>query len=255
MSIITLTTDIGWFYASQMKARILSINPDAKIVDITHDVSPQNVTEGAYILYSSVVHFPEAIHIAVIDPGVGTARKPLIVKCGETHLVGPDNGVLIPAALRLGIEGVYEITKKADSISDTFHGRDIFAPVASYLSLGVKAEEMGREFGNYEELDFGNVDIGETITGKIIFVDKFGNIITNIPGDLSGLDYGDKVKIKISGKEMEVKLLKSYGYAEKGEMLLTVSSSDFLEVSCRDGDACRMLGAEVGGKVEISMIS
>jgi len=258
MSIITLTTDIGWFYASQMKARILSINPDARIVDITHDVSPQDVMGGAYILYSSVVHFPEAVHIAVIDPGVGTERKPLIVKCRNAHLVGPDNGVLIPAARRLGIEGVYEITENeymAARISDTFHGRDIFAPVASHISLGVRAEEMGRACQDYEYMDFGKVETGETVKGEIIFVDKFGNMVTNIPGDLLKLEYGDWVKIKISDKELEVKFLKSYGYAERGEMLLTISSSDFLEISRRDGDACRMLEAEVGSDVEISGVS
>ncbi len=255
MSVITLTTDMGWFYASQMKARILSVNPDARIVDITHDVSPQNIREGAYILYSSVVHFPEAVHIAVVDPGVGTERKPLIVKCGNSYLVGPDNGVLIPAARRLGMYGVYEIAENrymAGRISNTFHGRDIFAPVAAHVSLGVKAEELGRVFKDYERMDFGKLETGETVKGEIIFIDRFGNMVTNIPGDLLKLKYGDWVKVKISGKELEVKFLKSYGYAEKGEMLLTISSSDFLEISRRDGSASRMLEAEVGSDVEIS---
>ncbi len=252
MSIITLTTDIGWFYASQMKGRILSVNPDAKIVDVTHDISPQNVTEGAYVLYSAAAHFPEAIHVAVVDPDVGTERKSLIVKCRNAHLVGPDNGILIPAARRLGIEEVYEITEKkymSPSISDTFHGRDIFAPVAAHLSMGVRADEIGKVCYDYRDMDFGNA--GEDVAaGKIIFIDKFGNMITNVPKEYVKVEYGDWVRLRVSGKELEVKFLKSYGYAEKGELLITVSSSGFLEISRRGGDACRMLEAEVGDTVE-----
>jgi len=258
MEIITLTTDIGWFYAAQMKAKILSINRDAKIVDITHDIHPQNIMEGAYVLYSSVIHFPEAIHIAVVDPGVGTERKSLIVECKNGYFVGPDNGVLIPAASRLGIKKVYEITERkymAAEISNTFHGRDIFSPVAAHLSLGVKPYEIGREITDYRNLDFEIVERGNVISGKIMFIDKFGNMVTNIPDKFLKLRHGDRVKIKVSEKELEIKFLKSYGYAEKGEMLLTVSSSNFLEISCRDGNASQMLEAEIGDDVEILPIA
>jgi S-adenosylmethionine hydrolase len=254
MKIITLTTDIGWFYAAQMKAKILSINGDARIVDITHSIHPQNILEGAYALYSSVIHFPEAIHIAVVDPEVGTERRPIIVETKKGYLVGPDNGILIPAASRLGIKNVYEIKEKkymAEKISNTFHGRDIFSPVAAHLSLGVMPYEIGEKIEDYKNLDFGGMKEGEIISGKVIFIDRFGNIITNIPDRYVKWKHGDWVGVRLSGKALEIKFLKSYGYAEKGEMLLTVSSSNFLEISCRDGNAHEMLGAEIGDTVEI----
>jgi len=258
MEIITLTTDIGWYYAAQMKAKILSINRKAKIVDITHDVHPQNIMEGAYVLYSSAIHFPEAIHIAVVDPGVGTERRPIIVECKSGCFVGPDNGILIPAASRLGIGKVYEITERkymAPEISNTFHGRDIFSPVAAHLSLGVKAREIGREISDYKNLGFEGAYKEGKISGKIIFVDRFGNMITNIPDKFLKAEHGEWVKVMVSGKELEIKFLKSYGYAEKGEMLLTVSSSNFLEISCRDGNARQMLEADIGDSIEIADIS
>ncbi len=254
MNIITLTTDIGWFYASQMKGSILSINPDAKIVDVTHDIHPQNIIEGAYVLYSATAHFPEAVHVAVVDPGVGTERRSLIVECKRGYFIGPDNGILIPAARRLGIKEIYEITETeymASGISDTFHGRDIFAPVAAHLSLGVKANEIGIPCHNYKDMDFGNVVTGRVITGKIIFIDKFGSMITNVPNESLGLKYGDWVKIRAFGKELKVKFLRSYGYAGKGEILLTVSSSNFLEISLRDGNAYQILRGNIGDSIEI----
>ncbi|MEA2054842.1 MAG: SAM-dependent chlorinase/fluorinase [Candidatus Thermoplasmatota archaeon] len=257
-SIITLTTDIGWAYAAQMKASILSINPDAKIVDVTHDISPRNVMEGAYVLYSTVIHFPNAIHIAVVDPGVGTERKSLIVECDKGCLIGPDNGILIPAGRRLDIKTVYEITEKrymSSEVSTTFHGRDIFSPIAAHISLGVSPHEMGKAFADYRSLDFGDASTDNVITGKIIFVDKFGNIITNIPKEIVGLKNGDSVKAGIASKEFEIKFVKSYGYAEKNDILLTISSSNFLEISCRDGNACKILGANIGEKIEIARVA
>ena len=139
----------------------------------------------------------------------------------------------------------------AEKISNTFHGRDIFSPVAAHLSLGVMPYEIGEKIEDYKNLDFEGVEEGEIISGKVIFIDRFGNIITNIPDRYVKWEHGDWVGVRLSGKALEIKFLKSYGYAEKGEMLLTVSSSNFLEISCRDGNAHEMLGAEIGDTVEI----
>jgi len=245
MKIITLTTDIGWKYAAQMKGVILSINPDAKIIDITHDISPQNILEGAFILSQALPYFPPAIHIGVVDPGVGTKRKAIIVECKNSFLVGPDNGLLIQAAKKMGIKAVYEITEKKymmDNISPTFHGRDIFAPIAAHLSLGKKAGTMGKEIYEYKEIDFGKVKRrGDEVKGEIIFIDSFGNLITNIPMEILNLKQGDLVTINIGNKEVKARYFLAYGYAEKGEILITNSSFGFLEISCREGNASSML--------------
>lgn len=245
---ITLTTDIGWEYAAQMKSIILSINRKAKIIDITHSIQPQNIRQGAYVLYSTLRHFLYAIHIAVVDPTVGTKRRGIIIMCKNGILIGPDNGLLIPAAKILGIKEVYQIKNQNFNSSNTFHGRDIFAPIAAKLSLGEKIENFGEIINNYKEIDFWKAEKKENeIIGKIIFIDIFGNLITNIPKNLldNEIDFADELKIEINKKIYKVKFLKSYGYAEKGEILTTISSSDYFEISCNLGNASKKLKLKV----------
>ncbi len=249
--IITLATDIGWEYASQMKGVIISINPDVSIVDITHSITSQKILEGAFVLYSAVEYFPPAIHIGVVDPGVGTARRGIIVECDKGILIGPDNGLLIPAARKLGIGKVYKIempeTKRA---SPTFHGRDIFAPVAAKISLGEKPSKIGETIDEFEEISFGEpIEIKEGIKGKIIFIDKFGNLITNIPKEKIDLKYGEWVKIKIKNKFLETRFLKSYGYTKEKKFLVTVSSSNFYEISLNRGNASKFFGASIDDEI------
>jgi hypothetical protein len=251
MDVITLTTDMGWEYAAQMKGVIISINPKARIIDVTHSISPQKIYEGAFVLYSAVKYFPPAIHIGVVDPGVGTARKGIIVECDKGMLVGPDNGLLIPAGKLLGLKGFYEIKEK--SISQTFHGRDIFAPAAARLSLGIEPSELGEPMEKYEEISFGEPrELESGIKGKIIFIDRFGNLITNIPKDILKFRYGEKMKIKIKTKIKKgdrifsAKFLKSYGFAKEKELLVAISSSNFLEISCNRGRASDILKMDIG---------
>ncbi len=246
--IITLTTDIGWEYAAEMKGKIFSINPGANIVDVTHNVMPQNIRQGAFILYSIAPYFKNAIHIGVVDPGVGTARKAIIVECNRSYFIGPDNGLLIPAAKRIGIKNVYEIKRKR-GVSQVFHGRDIFAPTAAYLALGKKVKELGKKIDEFVDLDFGKaVREGDRIRGKILFIDRFGNIITNIEKNL--IDE-EKFHVRIGGIEKEVNLYPSYGYAEKGEIIAVISSCDFLEIAKREGNASRYFNAKEDGTIEI----
>ena len=246
--IITLTTDIGWEYAAEMKGKIFSINPEAKIVDITHNVMPQNIMQGAFIMYSTAPHFKNAIHIGVVDPGVGTPRKAIIVECNHSYFIGPDNGLLIPAAKKIGIKRIYEIEKKRD-VSEVFHGRDIFAPIAAHLSLGRKAKEFGEEIGEFVNLEFEEaIKIGNTTKGKILFIDKFGNIITNIE---QSLIEKEEFCVKIGEVEEKVHLRPSYGYVKRGEIVAVISSCDFLEIAKREGDASRHFNAREGGTIEI----
>ncbi|MDI6708995.1 MAG: S-adenosyl-l-methionine hydroxide adenosyltransferase family protein [Candidatus Thermoplasmatota archaeon] len=254
---ITLTTDIGWEYAAQMKGVILSINPKVRIVDISHSITPQNILEGAFVLYTAIPRFPKAIHIAIVDPGVGTERRGLIVVCKNSILVGPDNGLLIPCANKLGLKKVCWITNKKyclKKISNIFHGRDIFAPVAAYLSLGIKPSEIGIQIKDYKKLDFGEPkETREKIEGKIIFIDRFGNLITNIPSEkiTKIFKYGDRIQLRINNKTLTPKFLRSYGYSKEHEILATISSSDLLEVSYNKGRANDVLGIAINDKITL----
>ncbi len=246
--IITLTTDIGWEYAAEMKGKILSINPEAKIIDISHEIAPQNIRQGAFTLYSVAPYFKNAIHIGVVDPGVGTERKCILIECKDSYFIGPDNGLLIPAAKRMGIENIYEI-EVSESASPVFHGRDVFAPTAAKISIGKKASELGKRIDEFVDLDFGKAERrGGKITGKIIYIDRFGNIITNV--EESMIDE-KQFRIKIGEVEKEVKLLPSYGYATKKEILAVISSSGFLEIARREGSAAEYFNAKEDKPVEI----
>ncbi|MBC7081677.1 MAG: SAM-dependent chlorinase/fluorinase [Thermoplasmatales archaeon] len=243
--IITLTTDIGWEYAAEMKGKIYSINPDAKIVDVTHEIKPQRIVEGAFIIYSISPYFKNAIHVGVVDPGVGTERRPIIIDCGNCYFVGPDNGLLIPSAKRMGIKNIYEIIIN-ERVSSVFHGRDVFAPAAARLSKGEDAGKLGRKVDEYVDFDFGEpLEEGNKIKGKILFIDRFGNIITNIKLE------EEKFVVKIGKIEREVKLYPSYGYAKVGEVIAVCSSSGFLEIAINQGNAGKYFNAREGGEIEI----
>lgn len=254
---ITLTTDIGWEYAAQMKAVILSINPTERIIDISHSISTHNILEGAFVLYKTVTHFPFAVNIGVVDPGVGTERRGIIVDCKRGVMVGPDNGLLIPAAMELGLKSVYEITNSKyflNEVSDTFHGRDIFAPVAAHLSKGIEPKEIGVEIKKYKDIDFGKVQTKKNIIeGKVIFIDRFGNVVTNIPRNVisSVFKYGDSIEIGINGKTFMLKFLKCYGYVEEGEALATISSFELFEISCNKKRANEVLDIKIGERIAI----
>ncbi len=248
--VITLLTDIGWEYAAEMKGKILSINPDAKIVDISHDVEPQNVRQGAFLLYSVAPHFKDAIHVGVVDPGVGTERKAIIIKCeGNNYFIGPDNGLFMPAARRLGIKGVYEIKMKGNE-SPVFHGRDVFAPTAAKISKGRRINSLARRMKEEPvDLDFERPVIMENaIKGKILFIDRFGNIITNVEGkDVKGKEFA----VKIGMVERDVKLYPAYGYGERNEIMAVISSTGFLEISRREGNAAKYFSAKQDMPIEI----
>jgi S-adenosylmethionine hydrolase len=259
MKLITFLTDFGTNsgYVSQMKGVALSIT-DAKLVDITHEVTPQNVKEGAFILRSSIPFFPAgSVHVAVVDPGVGTERRGIVITAPSQILVGPDNGLLIPAARYLGNFTVYEIKNPkllSDSISNTFHGRDIFTPVAAHILNGVLFEHIGPIIKDFVDLDFGNYEMtNNSANGKIIYIDKFGNIITNISGDRLSkvLNYNKEVTLSIFSKNLIVKFVKAYNFVKEGEILLTIGSSNLLEIALNQGNAAKKLSVKVDDEVRI----
>ncbi len=252
MSLITLLSDFGpGKYVAAMKGVILSINPEARIVDIDHDVSPQNVLEGSFALASAVNYFPEALHVAVVDPGVGSSRRPLVVECERGLLVGPDNGLLFPAAQVLGFEGAFEVKEEKYCLpkaSSTFHGRDVFAPVAAHLSLGVAPESVGPPVRDMMELHFGTYHVSELeVKGEVVFEDRFGNLITNVPAEAlpTWLAPGRTAEVELADTR-ELPFHQNYASGEEGEPLLTISSDGFLEIAVNRGRASNLLQARQG---------
>jgi len=263
MKIITLLTDFGRdsSYVAQMKAVILGIIENVNIVDISHSVTPQAVEEGAFILATSLPYFPKgSIHVGVVDPGVGTNRRGIIVKTKHHILVGPDNGLLIPAARRLGNFEVYEISNKRymlKKISHTFHGRDVFAPVAAYIAKGVPIEKIGEKIENFVDLNlFSEVIFSSSrLSGRVVYIDNFGNIITNIEGSklLNKKKFDEEVKITLGKRKHKLRLVKSYGFAKKGEPLITIGSNGFIEISINQGNAAKKMGVKKGEKCTIHL--
>ena len=251
--IVTLTTDFGpGAYVGAMKGSILSVDPALTIVDLDHNVRPHDIRHGAFVLYSAVPYFPFAAHVGVVDPGVGTQRRAIVAVCEGALLVGPDNGLLIPAARRLGLKEVREITNRKlgrPELSDTFHGRDLFAPVAAHLLSGTKVKDLGPVIKDFVDLDFGvSKKRKGGFEGVVITYDRFGNIVTNIPRAEAekAWSFGDRLAITIGGYEMTVPFVRTYGIVAPGEFLATLSSSGFLEISRRESNAASQLEATPG---------
>ena len=256
---MTLLTDFGTKdgYVAQMKGVALSIT-NSQLIDITHDITPQNIYEGAFTLRYTVPSFPVGtVHVAVVDPGVGTERRGIIVTAKDHVLVGPDNGLLIPAARFLGDFTVYEITNKeymCQTISPTFHGRDVFTPVAAHILEGVPFEKFGQIIADFVELDFGMAEItNKTAIGTVLAIDHFGNIITNIGGNeiKKVLPYGKSITLVIGKKKQEIWYLKAYNFVKKGQLLTTIGSSNLLEIGLNQGNAAQKLKVKPGDKVKI----
>jgi S-adenosylmethionine hydrolase len=252
MGIITLISDFGTFYPAVMKAVILGIAPHVSIVDVTHDISPQNVREAAFILRETVKYFPRGTtHIAVVDPTVGTGRRALVIEAGGHYLVGPDNGLLIPAARSLGDFEAMCIQVAAKS--STFHGRDVFAPVGAHISLGrLRNLEPAPA---HVDLELQDPRVSEhTVSGAVVYVDRFGNCVTNISGILMIRQSGYGSTHLLNGS-VAVQFVRTYDEVAHGHPLLTVGSFDLVEVSVNQGDAATELNLNSGDKVTLDRLN
>lgn len=258
---ITLLTDFGdrGGYAGIMKGVILAINPRCPIVDITHHIAPGNIEEAAFVLGSAYPFFPEhTVHLVVVDPGVGGPRKPIMVESERHRFVGPDNGVFSLVFARERVTRVWEIdTDRFDAsrVSATFHGRDIFAPVAARLSLGVPAGSLGRESCARVRLEKLEPEVSEgTIKARVIAVDHFGNLVSNLSQDLFMRLAGSRpFRIAVGGRLLG-NISRSYGDVGEGEVLALFGSSGLLEISVRNGDCQKMLRVTRGAPVEIMLL-
>jgi S-adenosylmethionine hydrolase len=250
-SFITLTTDFGTAspYTATMKGVILSLNPDARIVDLSHHIPPQDVRHAAFFLASALPHFPpEALHVVVVDPGVGGDRDILYVEVGLQRLLVPDNGCW--TLLHDGRPPV-RVIRLADqrywrhSVSATFHGRDIFAPVAANLSLGLDPRKLGPPATGWVRLQRPEpARDAEGIVGEVIFIDHFGNLITNIPAEVLTQQAGRRwVRV---GEHEVLRFVNSYVEAEPGTLVALASSDGWVEVAVAHGSAARRLQASIG---------
>lgn len=237
--IVTLTTDFGIkdHYVGAMKGAMLTINPDILIVDITHQIPPQDIFSGAFTLRNFYCYFPQGtIHVAVIDPGVGSGRKPIALEAGGYIFVGPDNGVFTFVCRESKSVRVFEISNPKyilPNVSHTFHGRDIFAPAAAHISLGASLKDLGKGVEKPVMISIKEPEIrSDEIIGELIYTDSFGNLISNIPAKLI------KTRSRIYvGKRIINGISKSYAGAGKGELLAIIGSSGLLEVSVNQGRA------------------
>ncbi|MHA1615818.1 MAG: SAM hydrolase/SAM-dependent halogenase family protein [Candidatus Njordarchaeales archaeon] len=265
--IIALLTDFGYSdgYVGAMKGVILSINPEAIIVDLAHNLPKFNIRYAAFVLYSTFDYFPlNTIFVGVIDPGVGTAREPIIMRTKRYFFVGPNNGLF---SLVLEKEELIEVRKIENpkymlpKVSTTFHGRDIFAPAAAYLSKGVPVESFGSLLPSdaFIRIPYKVATIDEqnhTYIGEILAIDSFGNVITNIPGDafLRNEKYSSKFIIEIRGHKHVTRFVKTYGEGSKGELILLIGSHDFVEIAINQGSAKDRIRANEGNEIIITRI-
>lgn len=261
MPVITLTTDFGDKdgFVGVLKGVIWGISPTAQIADITHAITPQNILEGALALSRAVPFFPPGtIHVAVVDPGVGTERRPAAARLGDYFFVGPDNGLFTPMVkeaqhLNQIVEFVH-LDKPGfwlPHVSRTFHGRDIFAPVAAHLAQGVTFSDLGTPFDDPILLELPKpIRTLNGWTTHVTIIDIFGNVTTDLLANQIG--NFEEVVFTLRGKTI-TGLVDSYGWRKKGELVALVDSEGFIEIAVVNGSAARELGVELGDVVEVTL--
>jgi len=257
--IITLTTDYGSsdHLVGAIKGVILKINPDAKVVDICHNVMPYDILDGALTIAHAYSYFPpRTIHLVVVDPGVGTERRPILVSADQHYFVAPDNGVLsmvYEKEPRITIRHVTSEHYFLNPVSNTFHGRDVFAPVAAWLSKNWQTASFGDEITDYVRFSIPKPKLsGQELKGVVLRIDNFGNLITNLtPEDWAQIvQPGGKFKIVLGNKEIR-QLAQNYAHGAPRDAFAIVGSSGFLEISVNKGSAARTLGVQRGAEVTV----
>lgn len=274
--LITLTTDFGTAdgYVGAMKGVILGIAPHARLVDVSHEIAPQNVHQAAYVLDTSYPFFPSrTVHLVVVDPGVGSHRRAIAVSSRVGRFVAPDNGVLSRVLAREEVEMVVELTEaryRLPLVSDTFHGRDIFAPAAAHLAVGVPMTDLGPVVADPVTVSLPGLTIGaEGVVGEVLHVDRFGNAVTNIcrlswrdallsldpespvTGEAGPVSFSaPKARVSVGGRVI-AGVHRTYAEVGLGEAVALVGSSGHLEIGIRSGNAALGLGLEPGMRVVV----
>ncbi|MEQ8763786.1 MAG: SAM-dependent chlorinase/fluorinase [Planctomycetota bacterium] len=258
-SIISLTTDFGVSdpYVGVMKGVILSKHRDVTIVDLGHGVPSQSVLAGAFVVKSHHQYFPAGtVHVVVVDPGVGTERPILAATAGGFTFLAPDNGILSQTLELYDDVAVHHVTNRdlfLDDVSRTFHGRDIFSPVAAALASGLPLAEVGPKVDDYQKLPLTPpIREGDALVGEILFVDGFGNLITNISNDVLSRYLEGRPAPRVHFKGIEIEgLTESYAAARRGQMIALIDSYDMLEIAMTSGNARNILQGRVGETVKV----
>ncbi len=259
MATISLTTDFGIRngFVGVLKGVIYKIAPETKIADISHTIAAQDIHEGAFALWRAYSFFPnKTVHVFVVDPGVGTQRRPLAAKIGTQFFVGPDNGFLTPIIEDAEREQIKMEFVELDNpkyflpkVSRTFHGRDIFAPVAAHLSNGFSLKNVGTPFTDPARIKLSRPEkTSNGFTAHVTLIDIFGNITTDLPA--SALQGQTDVLFRLRGAEVNG-VVESYGHRSVGDLVAVVDSEDFIEIAVVNGNAAQKLGAQVGDVVDV----
>lgn len=260
MRILTFLSDFGSRspYPAAMKGA--AARGDVVFVDITHDVPRHDIRAGAYLLWSAAHAFPPGtVHCAVVDPRVGTARAALAVASGGHLFVGPDNGLLMPAARRLGSPRVFRLVAtpgRGAGVSSTFHGRDVFAPAAARLAAGEPVETIGRPAQEFVDLAFPvGRRRGRRLEGEVLWVDPFGNVLTTIPGRLlAGMPARRPVEVQVGAGSITAVVGTTFGDVSRGQAVAYVGSDGVVEVAINQGSAAAVTGAAPGARVRIGPV-
>jgi S-adenosylmethionine hydrolase len=264
---ITFLSDFGLKddFVGTCHGVIKRIAPETQIIDITHGIPATSVLQGALVLANTIGFMPVGVHLAIVDPGVGGPRRPLALRDADGRMyVGPDNGLLLPAASRAGIEAAYELanpTYALDSISRTFHGRDLFSPAAAHLATGVALEELGPPVDpeSLIRLDLPEPVIREgVLQATLLYVDSFGNIALNLDRDdveALGMTSGTRVELEISGERYYAVMARTFADARPGDVILYEDSYKKMSLAISRGSAARMLHASPGQEIRIMIPS
>ncbi len=261
---ITFLSDFGLEddFVGTCHGVIKRIAPEVDVIDITHGIEPQSILQGAIVLANTLPYMPEGVHLAVVDPDVGTPRRALVVRTGDGRLlVGPDNGLLIPAAERMGgIEAAYEITNRSyalDPVSATFHGRDVFSPAAAHLSLGLDPAELGGAVSPEElvRLEIPQPEIGERrIRATCLYVDRFGNIQLNLDAgqvEPLGIVPGRQIEVELAMDRFYALAARSFAEARPGEIVLYEDAYRNITLAISRGNAAETFGVRAGSEVRL----
>jgi S-adenosylmethionine hydrolase len=265
---ITFLTDFGLQddFVGTCHGVMLRIAPEARIVDVTHGLAPAAVLQGALVLANTLPYMPMGVHLAVVDPGVGSARRPLVLRDGEGRLhVGPDNGLLVPAAERLGgIVAAHEIanpTYALDTVSRTFHGRDLFAPAAAHLALGVDPAELGPPLDPRElvRLELPAPEVGPSrVRATVLYVDRFGNVALNLVRDhleQADVQPGRRVELQIGPDRYYAVAARTFADARPGDLILYEDAYRNIALAISRGSASALLGVRPGQELLIRLES
>ncbi len=253
LTIVTLTTDFHGHYVGVMRGVIKSLSPATEVIDLSTEVEPFDLKGGAFILSSSYKYFPKGtIHLVVVDPGVGTSRKAIAIKTKNYAFVGPDNGVMAPAAEEDGILEVYEVGKgflEGREVAPTFNGRDVFAPVAAFLADGGDPRELGKQLHRFERVEFKRTVGGDFVFGEVIYADMFGNLTTSIREQ--DIKLSGSMVVTIGEKGFKARRAETYADGKEGEFIVLLGSAKHYEISLSNGNAKNSMAARVGDKVTI----